>query len=1523
MESDPTPVRAALEASRRELLDVGLRNPLIDVRPGNRRGVEIVDERSADVFRVLVGDARPMDFLPAPEVDPGGDLPQLGPERHVDTHLQTPHTSAELHKRLFRTAHDARTLLEEQGVNLCSLTLGALLWRDGDDAERHAPLLLVPVALARAHVRTRYVVRHTEEEPRANLALASRLRADHGIELPPFPEDGDLATYFADVAQRVAHLAGWRVEADACRIGLFSFARFLLYRDLAADAWPAGADPANHRVVRAVLGEGFPPALAAAPDRRPLDVLDADGSQAAVLADVAAGRDLVVQGPPGTGKSQTIANLIAAAAGAGRRVLFVAEKMAALEVVKRRLDGVGLGALCLELHSHKSNKRAVLDALSQTLALGRPQTGDEAETRAALEAATRRLDAYREALLEPVGASGVTPYEAFGGCLELADARPLPPLSFAPMAEWTRADFTTRSDLVAELQAKVAALGRPADHPFFGCGLRRLHPEDAPRIAREIADAQAALRQTIDAHAALATLLDRPAPADPRAAERLRSLARRFAEAPDIGEVDVASADWVARGTAVGEALALVAEIAEVVAAHPDVVEEAWHSDLLVTPAALLEVRRELATYNPKWWRVFSGRFRGARRQLAMLCTVAPPTGDEALALLDDLLAARRRQLTLAQHHPLCARLFRSRWRAWQSSASELRAIFDFVAALHRDAPDAVPRAARPWNRETLTAAIIAAEAASTRHDELTKRLFGSLRLAASEAYGEQRLSDWAAGLDRLAAWCGYADLAARCADAGLGEVVAVADTWPEAGVRLMEVFTYGWFGGLVNRARSERPALADFDRARHETVRARFARLDVQVMADHRARIAADHFAQLPRGGVGEMGLLRREMAKKARHLPIRRLLGDAAHAIQRIKPVFMMSPLSVATYLAPDGPRFDLVVFDEASQVRPVDALGALARATQAVVVGDDKQMPPTRFFQRVVDGDDLDDGANVTADLESILDLFVAAGAPSRTLRWHYRSRDPSLVAVSNRLFYGDSLVLFPGTGRSDVDLGLHLRPVPDGVYDRGGTRTNAIEARAVAEAVLAHAAAAPERTLGVVAFSTAQTDAILDALERLRREHPEHERFFGAHPSEPFFVKNLENVQGDERDVVFVSVGYGRGPDGRIALNFGPLNLAGGQRRLNVLMTRARLRCELFTHLHADDIDLSRTAAEGVHALRAFLEFARVRQTQVLAHGGQGSAFERALQARLTTAGHEVHRQVGTPSLHIDLALVDPGDGARYRLAIECDGATYAHSHTTRERERLRTTVLRRLGWRVHRTWSAAAVDDPDGAVARAQASIHAADAAAVPEAATPHREGGPVPRVVAYARFDRPIRFGKQGIEGAAPDRLGYQLRAIVEHEGPVSVECLARRVVACSPDVPRFAQGVLAAVERALEASDLERRGDFVWADDSAPPIRERSGLDREFRRTASIPPEERVAALVHVAWTSGAVRVDELLPATIRTLGLPRSEAEHTAEWQAAIDRALQSGLVLRGDRYSSMSITQDSSISMTTSSGATPASS
>ena len=627
-----------------------------------------------------------------------------------------------------------------------------------------------------------------------------------------------------------------------------------------------------------------------------------------------------------------------------------------------------------------------------------------------------------------------------------------------------------------------------------------------------------------------------------------------------------------------------------------------------------------------------------------------------------------------------------------------------------------------------------------------------------------------------------------------------------------------------------------------------------------------------------------------------------EAGRAVQAIKPVFMMSPMSVATYVPPGTVEFDLVVFDEASQVKPVDAFGALLRGRQAVVVGDSKQLPPTSFFDTVVGDTDEEEAAD-SADVESILELFKAKQAPERMLRWHYRSRHESLIAVSNKEFYDNRLVTFPSPDAECAEVGLVYHHLPEARYDRGGRSTNRGEAQAVARAVAAHAAATPDRSLMVATFSQAQQKEIRDQIEALSARDPVLNAFVNdAERLERFDVKNLENVQGDERDVVYISVGYGRDETGAVSMNFGPLNREGGERRLNVLISRARRRCEVFTNLLAGDIDLHRTQARGVAAFKRYLQFAATGQLEMAEPTGRDmdSPFEEAVAGALRGLGYRIEPQVGVGSYRIDLAVVDPDRPGRYVLGIECDGATYHSALTARDRDRIRQSVLEGLGWRIHRIWSTDWFRSPDDELRRTVAAIERAKAGST----TPRPE--PSPPALNLTRNDEPAdepappptepyvmataRQHPGALHEVYPGVLAIDVIGVVLAESPVHRDELARRIMdanGVSRLGSRIRRTVDAAIKRAVGKGQVEVRGDFLHAAGQRPadvPIRDRSALPSSSRSFDLIAPEEVRAAIAEVISTSFGIGAEDLPTEVCRLFGFGQT----SAQMRAAVEDAL-----------------------------------
>ena len=457
------------------------------------------------------------------------------------------------------------------------------------------------------------------------------------------------------------------------------------------------------------------------------------------------------------------------------------------------------------------------------------------------------------------------------------------------------------------------------------------------------------------------------------------------------------------------------------------------------------------------------------------------------------------------------------------------------------------------------------------------------------------------------------------------------------------------------------------------------------------------------------ERALLELECAKKTRHIPIRQLIDRAGNALTALKPCFMMGPMAVAQYLTPGKIGFDLVVMDEASQIKPQDALGAIARGRQLVVVGDPKQLPPTSFFDRLSDDEPEDEENGITAleESESILDATLPI-FPARRLRWHYRSQHESLIAFSNQAFYNDNLILFPSPHQRDANYGIHFTRVPDGCFQ---SRRNLAEARTIAHAVQQHLMQRPHESLGVVAMNTQQRQHIEHAIDMLARDDAllrdrlEHD----ANQHEGLFIKNLENVQGDERDVIFISMTYGpQEPGGRVPQRFGPINADVGWRRLNVLFTRSRKRMQIFSSMGSHDIVIGPQSKLGVQALRDFLAFCEtgiLHQTRHASGRAPDSDFEIAVMRALREEGFECVPQVGVTGFFIDLAVIDPDNPGHYLMGIECDGATYHSSKSVRDRDRLRQTILERLGWRIRRIWSTDWFKNPQGTLAPIIRELH--------------------------------------------------------------------------------------------------------------------------------------------------------------------------------------------------------------------------
>lgn len=637
-------IRREIEKSRKEVLDLSLRNPLLNFRPSKRRGAEIVDEISREIFRMLVSEERVMYFEPAAQAleaggigGGGGDARKVRKwKRHLDNKLQTGHSRTELDGRLLESARQARLSIEEQGVNILYLALGMLRWYESDqsDQERIAPLLLIPVKLDRTSVRAKFNLRWTGEEIEANLSLEQKAREAFSIRLPELADEGELDVdgYMTVFENAIASRTRWRVNRDEIHLNFFSFNKLLIYKDLDPASWSDNLQPACHDVVTRLLGQGFekePPLVddgGFVDDHREAlelrSVMDADSSQTVAVVEAMAGRNLVIQGPPGTGKSQTITNLIGEALARDLTVLFVAEKLAALEVVKRRLDIVGLGDACLELHGHNTNKREILKELQRTMTLGRPESQVGSERNLVLRDLRKKLNDYAEAANSEIGESGLSPQELVGKLagLEVAGLTGDEAVRLPGSESWDESEFLLRRELVADLEALVGGAGMNPGHPWWVSGRdRTVEVGSVKRMLDRTIRALRTLEREVERLGALIGRTISFKEIDRKFVERMVRTSRSVAEAPKLIGADHRSDLWRIEATRTGKIAEAARDYACIRNEYDEqLLPEAWDQDVF-------HYRKALHAYGDKWWRFLSGDYRRAKASVAGLCRAEPP----------------------------------------------------------------------------------------------------------------------------------------------------------------------------------------------------------------------------------------------------------------------------------------------------------------------------------------------------------------------------------------------------------------------------------------------------------------------------------------------------------------------------------------------------------------------------------------------------------------------------------------------------------------------------------------------------------------------------------------------------------------------------------------------------------------------------------------------------------------------------------------------------------------------------------
>lgn len=1496
-----------LDSLRKELLNLTLSNNLLKLREFKAKGLTLTGITSEELFKKLVEHSLKCVFLS---------------EEAEDSHksrtvaIQTNYTEKELEKRLLNTYKEAKEFIDERGVNALYLSLGTLKWYEDDNSDIPilSPLLLVPVQIERIidKGQTTFELKYNEEAVEPNYTLERKMDIEFGIKLPLFDENDCIGTYFTNLTLSIKNKKGWEIIPDDIRVNLLSFLKLMMYHDLDDNHWSDESQPSDNFLINNLL-DNFGNLLQSKEsdsesdifdlDRLPISdinhILDADSSQAEAIERVFKNNYLVIKGPPGTGKSQTITNIIASCIQKGKTVLFVSEKLAALEVVKSRLEKTDLGAACLELHSHKANRRDVLESIRQTLEQKSLQTVRDSGELLQLNESRQNLNKYFTALLEPIKESDFSPFQAIGEINKIKLTIPEVGLSSDVNANWSRSDIRKRENSLKAACDFIKQNDYLRYSPFFNTNRVYVAIHEAETLKNDLIEIKNALRNISDCSIKLASKLRIDNPINLKEVKQLLITSQLLLENPGTDGINTKFNEKFSNKDEMKLLFKMGNKFHDL---------STTYKDKLITNAHNQDFHRVKFVFETKGknlFRFIDSDFKWSKNQLLTALKIIPSSVDEQIELATALVDKYELIEKSKKFNHLAKEIFieGDNWdfendTSWLKRSSGV----EYVSDLHNK-----------WREGKITHRIL------DRLDIPTEFFsYETKHLQSLLSNFQNKFDNWIAQLefkpqfrtqffnddspiseikqlidqmferfDLLTVSCQWNIHKKQLDEMGCSRI---AENLQISDIYLIDKIYASWWYSvmivLLDEAFATRPALNQTQLSQQATA---FKEADKYLIEKYnRQKIKYAHLGRIPGiDAIGnQMSILRNEINKQRRHLPLRKLLEQAGEMIVQIKPVFMMSPLSVAQFLKPDKIKFDYVIFDEASQVKPVETFGALLRAENAVVVGDDKQLPPSDFFNQVVDSEEVDEEneSSVVSDMESILDLFVTKNSRQTMLQWHYRSKHESLIAVSNKYFYDDKLINLPSAFPQNENLGLQFRHLPDTIYS---AQKNEKEAEYILAALKKHSKEFPNPdscSIGIVAFSIKQKDCIENLLMKLRKEDVQFNIYLSAAEKarEPFFVKNLENVQGDERDVILVSICYGHTAERKLSKNFGPINKTGGERRLNVLFTRARLRCVLFSNFTAGDLYISDTDATGLKIFKAFLDYAQNRNFNlaISVNKPTDSPFEDAVKFALEREGYEVHTQIGLVGYFIDLAIPHPQQKGRYLLGIECDGATYHSSRSARERDRLRQGVLEGLGWQIYRIWSTDWFRQPrlelkklldHIAILKTGIVIPKKD---IISASEPVLEKKNDDRDVWKMKYEQ-AKMDLMGINSELHLVDNFTLMNIVSQylkiESPVH-EVYLKSVITQKLGIERIGTRIDSKFYEVLHLG--ERQGEwiikdnFLWlVNQKIEKARDRSDLPEKLRQIEWVTPEEIRFALKNIAEEARSIDKVELMRTTLQTL--------------------------------------------------------
>lgn len=1280
----------------RKLLDLSLRNNLLNLR-FTKSMLQIVDLKT-NLLEDTLADGKTY------TIHPDNDQPIT---RKYNNYITPVHRSEPLFKladdefkynKLLTTYHhdDLDTILtnlyrtsklaeEENGKSTLYLGIGLLKWFDtkNKNVPRFAPILLIPVELSRKSVNSKFMLRSREEETMINITLIEYLKQGfnlnlNGLENLPMDESGvDVPKVLAIIRNAVLNLEGWDVLEQTV-LGIFSFNKLILWQDISKFS----VEIQKSSIVKSLIGGKLSDHLESVEGNDlELEVLSAsaltlpipaDNSQLNAIKNANLNKTFILHGPPGTGKSQTITNIIADALANNKKVLFVAAKKAALDVVNRRLESIGLGPFCLELHSNKSKKSDVLQQFERTLDTPKYKLNKDFHEEAI------RLDERRKELnkyitqLHHKNQINWSLYDTIS-FLENNQIGYEQNLKVdVDFEELNMNKWNGWNDWLIPFSSVVSKIGQPNSHPLNSIKLDTHHFEHKNNII-------SAIDQYAQNFNSSKNYFEKYDIEKEHLSEFLEVL--NFIKNNSIKSIlfddyfdenqNALLKKWININD---EKQNLETEITS-----------KFSKNILNLDIENLRINWNQAKHTwflPKWLKQ-----RKVKSQLQGYAT-SQMNSEEAV---DHLF------INLDEYKFLKNKLTERKFDSFiklhglylgndKLEVDALKNDFQNIEQLHELLKKPSVQNPQQWIRNNFINQNISKEinpVISSSYD--FEKAKTELEKYITNIPDLEKINEIKDHVNDLENWINYNIYKSKASDLGLNWFIEIVE---KGNLNTNQIeFEFNkilHFNHFIQSIYSSE-VLNSFDANIYESLIKQYQDLHREFNTITKNQLIMKLSANIPNFSQeavqsSEIGILQKAIRSKGRGLSIRRLFDQIPNLIPRLKPCMLMSPISVAQYFDVNEEHFDLVIFDEDSQLPTSEAISALARAKQAIIVGDPKQMPPTSFFSsNKVDEDNME-----MEDLESILEDCLALSIPSSYLLKHYRSKHESLISFSNKNFYDSKLLTFP----SPDDLNQKVTfDFVDGFYDKGKTRTNKNEAVAIINFIKNHLSAKNKKSLGVVTFSQTQQSLIEDLLLKLFQENPSLEEF-SLKNEESIFIKNLENVQGDERDIILFSVGYGPDEEKKISMNFGPLNRDGGWRRLNVAVTRARYEMKVFSSLKGDQIDLNRTNSQGVKGLKDFLNFAEKGNyaLQNSTINSDKKSLIDAIEKHLTESGFNIKKHIGTSEYKVDLGIVDANNSEEYILGILVDGDNYFKINTTNDRELLTPSVLKGLGWNIYRIWT---------------------------------------------------------------------------------------------------------------------------------------------------------------------------------------------------------------------------------------------